>query len=407
MIKAGIVTLVGDNYGNKFQNYAVEQLLSEYGEVVTYQVEAQPRSTTAVQQRTLLQKLHPAYVREVLRCRLMYKFDITNTERSLFGNFLYVLAHKKQLLDAKTVRHQKFSAYQQKYLHISDRIITHENCKDTEWNQSHDVFVCGSDQIWNPTYSTTSDLAFLSFAPGRSVALAPSFGLSFIPEDAKEKYKTWLQGIDILSVREDAGKRIIMDLIGREAQVLLDPTMAIEPSCWKALAKAPERKLPDRYILTYFLGRVSKEYKSKIRQISKETGLPVVNLFNIEEPERYVYDPNEVLYAILNASVVLTDSFHGTVFSILFRRDFWVFQRDEGMLNMSSRLSTLLKMFQLEDRLLSDGCAVKSNVTCDQWEYVEQILEREQGVTRTYIAHGIAHIQTMNKTRLSKQIDRG
>lgn len=392
MMKIGIITLVGDNYGNKFQNYAVEQLLGEYGQVVTYRVQEQPRAATVVQQRTLLQKLRPAYIREVFRCRLMYRYDITNTERSILGNLWYVQTHKKALLAAKDRRSRKFAAYQQDFLHLSPRVITFENCREPEWNESHDLFVCGSDQIWNPTYATTSELAFLSFARGKALALAPSFGLSEIPEDAKDSYKTWLGNIDVLSVREEAGQRIIRDLTGRGAVLLLDPTMAIEPAHWEALAKAPETNLPERYILTYFLGRVNRDYKKKIRQISRQTGLPVVNLFDIEQPDYYSFDPNEVLYAIRHASLVLTDSFHGTVFSILFRRDFLVFQRNEGKLSMSSRLTTLLKKFGLEARMLSGEAVPAETIPASRWEEVARILDQERRRTRAYVSEGVTNL---------------
>lgn len=383
-MKIGIVTLVSDNYGNKFQNYAVEQLLSEYGQVVTYRVQEQPRTAADHQPHALWQKLKPSYIAEVLRYRMMYRYDITNTVRSIPGNLAYIAVHKNQLLAAQKERKEKFRAFQERYLHISDRIITRENCYDKGWVDSHDFFVCGSDQIWNPTYTTTSELAFLSFAPGIAVALAPSFGLSELPMDAEEKYRNWLNGITCLSVREKAGARIIRELTGREATILLDPTMAIEPEHWETLAREPVTSLPEKYILTYFLGRVTKNYAKRIREMSRETGLPVVNLFNIEEPERYVFDPGEVLYAIRNAELVLTDSFHGTVFSILFRRDFLVFPRDEGGKSMHSRLETLLRKLMLEDRL-DDGAVHPGSIGVEKWEKIQEIINSEQERTKTYL----------------------
>lgn len=383
-MKIGIVTLVSDNYGNKFQNYAVEQLLSEYGQAVTYRIQEQPQTATEQQSRTMWQKLRPSYIAEVLRCRMMYRYDITNAARCILGNLAYIAVHKNELLAAQKERKEKFRAFQERYLHVSDRIITHENCHDREWLDSHDLFVCGSDQIWNPTYRTTTELAFLNFAPGKAVALAPSFGLSELPMNAEEKYRNWLNGITCLSVREEAGARIIRELTGREATVLLDPTMAIDAEHWETLARKPETALPEKYILTYFLGRVTKNYAKRIREISRKTGLPVVNLFNIEEAAYYTFDPSEVLYAISNADMVLTDSFHGTVFSVLFRRDFLVFQRDEGGKSMHSRLDTLLGKFMLEDRL-DDGVTHPGSISMKKWAEIQTIINCERERIRTYL----------------------
>ncbi len=383
-MKIGIVTLVSDNYGNKFQNYAVEQLLSEYGQAVTYRIQEQPQTTVDRPSRTLWQKLRPSYIAEVLRYRMMYRYDMTNAVRSVAGNLAYVAVHRNQIMAAQEKRKEKFRAFQERYLHISDRIITRENCREKEWLDSHDFFACGSDQIWNPAYRTTSELAFLSFAPGKAIALAPSFGISELPVNAEEKYRDWLNGITCLSVREEAGARIIRELTGREATVLLDPTMAIDAEHWETLAEEPENPLPEKYILTYFLGRVTKNYTKRIRKISRETGLPVVNLFNIEQPEHYVFDPGEVLHAIRNADLVLTDSFHGTVFSILFRRDFLVFPRDEGGKSMHSRLETLLGRFMLEDRL-DNGVSQPGRIGLEKWEAIQEIIDAERERTVTYL----------------------
>lgn len=382
-MKIGIVTLVSDNYGNKYQNYAVEQLLSEYGEVVTYRVESRNHAASQ-EKRSFLLKLTPAGIAQSLSARLMNYYDITNARRSILGNLAYFLCNRKQIVAARTLRHEKFLSFQKKYLHISDREITAENCREEPWNHTHDFFVCGSDQIWNPNYGTTSELAFLSFAPERSIALAPSFGVSEVAEEKKAQFSAWISGVKKLSVREDAGQQIIKDLTGREAEVLLDPTMAIAPSCWETLARRPDVWLPKKYILTYFLGRMTDSYHHQICRISKETGLPVVNLFHIEQPEYYSFDPNEVLYAIRNADMVLTDSFHGTVFSILLRRNFLVFRRDEGGESMHSRLSTLLGKFGLENRLTGESGVIVP-LEDEKWEQIEQILAAEREKTKNYL----------------------
>lgn len=212
--------------------------------------------------------------------------------------------------------------------------------------------------------------------------MSPSFGVSKIPEYREKEYSIWLKKIKALSVREIAGQKIIKNLTGRMAEVLLDPTMLVSSKTWENICKEPENKLPDHYIVCYFLGRVDKSYYKKIRDFSKKKALPVVMLFDILTPEYYVYDPAEVLYTIKHADYVLTDSFHGSVFSILFHKDFYVFTRNEGGLNMNSRIETLLEKFDLNDRLF---VGESSDISSEKWCLTEHILENEREKAKNYI----------------------
>ena len=188
-MKFGIVTLVGDNYGNKFQNYAVEQILSEYGEAETFRLERQAKRITSVNVTKTINKLSISFIKKYLRSRLMSRFDMNNTDKSLLRDCLYAMVNKDKLLKLKQERSLAFKNYQDEYLHVSDNVLTHELSADETWVNQYDAFFCGSDQVWNPTYDTTSDLAFLSFAKGKSIAIAPSFGVSVIPDDVTDRYK--------------------------------------------------------------------------------------------------------------------------------------------------------------------------------------------------------------------------
>lgn len=388
-MKIGIITLVSVNYGNKFQNYAVETLLKKYGNVETFAVSEEFVVPKYDKLFSKIKKITPQYISQVLRSRMMYQFDITNTAKSLMLSLFYILKNREKLYKIREKRNQKFFNYQKEYLHISDRIIDSKNCSDEEWLNKYDYFFCGSDQIWNPSYGTTSSLAFLSFAKkGTTVAIAPSFGVSTIPEERKDDFSKWISHIDYLSVREIAGQKIIKELTGRQAEVLLDPTMAIPVEEWKKMAKKPTCKLPEKYILCYFLGCMDKKTQKKNEEYSKKMGLPVVSLFNIEEPDFYVLDPNEVLYTIQKAEIVLTDSFHGSVFSILFHKDFTVFERNEGGASMISRLSTLLDKFGFEERknmLVEHYRSVEDS----KWKEVDEILLTERNKTKLYIEEAL------------------
>ncbi len=382
VMKIGIITLVSDNYGNKFQNYAVEQIFSQHGEVETFKLDnlyvAPANSNGGV-----LKKLTPKHIKNALTYRLMYKYDLNRTDKGLLYNILFAQKNSTKLLELKKERSERFNEFSKKELHISPKILNRENTTK-DWVDNYGCFVCGSDQIWNPTYATTSELAFCSFAPEKTICLSPSFGVSQIPDYRTYKFSRWLNNIPALSVREEAGQKIIKDLTGRDAEVLLDPTMLISIDEWNNLIKKPENNLPEKYVLCYFLGKFDKHYSKKVNDFAKKHNLPVVMLFDIMSPEYYTFDPAEVLYAIKNAEYVLTDSFHGSVFSILFHKNFYVFNRNEGGSSMNSRLETLLKKFNLKERFnLNDG----TKIDIDTWEYADNILETEKAKAKEYITN--------------------
>lgn len=383
-MKFGIITLISDNYGNKYQNYAVEQILSEYGEVETYGLEGlyhAPKSAGV----PAFAKLHPVYIREVLISRPMYQYDINRVDRGIIHNLIYAKKNAGKLMELRKTRGERFKEFAEQNLHISPTVLNRENATK-KWTDGIDYFICGSDQIWNPSYATTTELAFCSFAPEKTICLSPSFGVAEIPSYRKVEYRDWLRQIKVLSVRETAGQKIIKDLTGRDAEVLLDPTMVIPIEKWNKLCKEPEEKLPDHYIVCYFLGRIDKTYRYRIQEFAKKSGLPVVMLFDITTPKYYTYDPAEVLYAIKHADYVLTDSFHGSVFSILFHKNFYVFTRNEGNVSMNSRIETLLEKFDLNSRLCDQKAG---DASLQQWNMIDTILNRERIRTRDYIRKAI------------------
>ena len=391
-MKFGIITLVSDNYGNKYQNYAVEQILSEYGEVETYGLENLYNKPISAE-KSKIKKLNPLYIREVLISRLMYKYDINRVDYGIIRNLKYAKRNSEKLLMLQKKRSQRFKQFSDEKLHISSILLSRENITK-DWVDSIDYFICGSDQIWNPNYATTSELAFCSFAPEKTICLSPSFGVSEIPTYRMDDYRCWLKKISTLSVREDAGQKIIKLLTGRNAEILIDPTMLLPIEKWKQLCKAPKEELPEHYIVCYFLGRIDKEYYSKIAKFSKSEGLPVIMLFDITTPEYYTYDPAEVLYTIQHAEYVLTDSFHGSVFSILFHKNFYVFTRNEGNINMNSRIETLLEKFELVDRVFNGGNKI---ISLKQWEKSDSILGKEREKAKKYLYEALEMKQRIYK----------
>lgn len=224
---------------------------------------------------------------------------------------------------------------------------------------AYDTYICGSDQIWNPMIFTPKDFDpafFLPFAGNKKrIAYAPSFGIDSVPEHLKNKLKDYLQSFDFLSVREASGAGIIRELLDVEADVVLDPTLLLEEQDWSVLCSDPDCTRP--YLLCYFVSDPTP-YFSYIEAVSGRLGLPVVTLcgsrVRIPKSRAQVYDagPREFLGLFKNAGFVMTNSFHGTAFSVLFRRNFLCFE-NKGKLDVNSRLYNILEMLGLTNRLIS------------------------------------------------------
>ncbi len=257
-------------------------------------------------------------------------------------------------------RHDRFNSFVRNEMKLSDRFYgSYEGLCDAP--PLYDVYVCGSDQIWNPLIfkEKNYDPAFFAdFAEtGRRVSYAPSFGISTIPEDKREKLSKYLENFDCLSVREKQGENIIREITGRESVTVLDPTLLLNGDQWSKLAVPPENREP--YILCYFITDARK-YSEYIKVFSEKHGLPVVSLCGsqrvVPQTSRKVLDagPREFLGLFAGASAVCTDSFHGTVFSINFNKEFYCFDSSSDPTKaVSSRLHNILEMTGLGARLYS------------------------------------------------------
>ncbi|HHD2769994.1 TPA: polysaccharide pyruvyl transferase family protein, partial [Clostridium perfringens] len=252
--------------------------------------------------------------------------------------------------------------------------------------KKYKYFISGSDQVWNPNDKTVTEYNFLTFAPKeKRLTYAPSFGVSKIPEKFKEDYKKWLSDIENISVREEAGAKIIKELTGKNAKIVVDPTMLLDKKKWLSIAKEDKNKPQKEYLLTYFLGGIPKEYQKNIKYFSKKYNLEVVNLANIKYEKYYCNGPSEFIDYINSAKLFMTDSFHGCVFSLLMETPFIVCDRKghSKSENMSSRIDTFVKKFKLESRKFEN---IKENeLFNNDYTNSKTILEKEREKAWNYL----------------------
>ncbi len=342
----GVETCFIDNFGACLQAYALQQTLIELGyscEILNYQHQ-DVRNIQMYNKKTYTIKSKIIYV---------IKAIIKNP---------YFFRNRKNT----HLRTAAFETFRNRYLTFSKESFS--SFEDLEKNAAnYDMYVCGSDQIWNPTlgYARNLKVEFLDFVPEdkKRIAYAPSIGVSAIPDKYKDDMITYLNKMSHLSVRENRGTQIIQELTGLYAPTVLDPTLLFTRERWcKETESIVAKKwgMHKKYILCYLFGDL--EYIEKlISHVKTITNMQIVVLpYNKREYEckyKKVFDcgPLDFVALIRDAALVCTDSFHATAFSINLQVPFYSLLRNEinSFEDMSSRLISILHIMDLSERLIT------------------------------------------------------
>lgn len=349
MNKTAIITICdNNNYGNRLQNYALDHVLNNLN----------------LNNVTLWSK----------------------SENNLKANIKLIAKRILAINNLQYRRNISFEKFTRK--NLSNKYIDLGRLE--EINNKFDYFIVGSDQIWNYNFGHAKDKDFLKFADyNKTISYAPSFGISNIDDEWKNKISNGINHIKYLSVREQQGAKIIKELTDRDAQVVLDPTLLLSKEDWCKIQKKPKKMIKEKYILTYFLGEKTENLNNEINKLSKENNLKVINLCDIEDKDFYACGPSEFLYLFNNAELVLTDSFHACVFSMIFNKPFYVFDRNsKGMKSMNSRLDTLLSTFKQEQRKINSLDSIDDVFECDYKESYE-ILKIKQNESLTFLKNAL------------------
>lgn len=336
MDKIGICTLyTGYNYGSALQATATKAVLKQLG----YEPEIWKLSGSLVYGRDIR-------IKKILCMGLRLAFHLKRVPAVLSS---YNTKKQSHLTDESKKLFAEYDA-----VYIQPYYIAEKELKKTARDKQYLAFVCGSDQIWNSTTYYADPFYYLTFAPEeKRIAFAPSFGRDFIPDYNKRILRKYIERIPALSVREETGKQLIWELTGREAAVLLDPTLLLSKELWiNYLGLAPTGG--EKYVLAYFLDSPSEKAVQMLRNF-RESGYRIVALSCGTDTE--LADccpdsgPKQFLEYLLNAEIVCTDSFHGTAFSVNFEKEFYVFRREYGVnADQSTRVTSLLQKVGMMER---------------------------------------------------------
>ncbi len=355
-MKIGIITIIdNNNYGNRLQNYAVQKILEKLG----------------VKSETI-------YYGNRLNKKIKNKFEIL--KKLLKTYYTEIKIKLKNVSQSKRVKN--FKNFNKNIKTVNRRLLLYRKNVQEKYN----YFLVGSDQIWNPNFGRFGDVEFLTFVPKeKRIAYVPSFGVSNIQKKDEEFCREPLKNFKAISVREEAGKKIVEKLIEtNDVEVLIDPTMVLTSEEWEKVEKKPQNFKYNNFIVCYFLGSVTESKLQYIKNQAKNNKATIINL-NDETNEFYNVGPSEFIYLIRNAICVYTDSFHACVFSILFKKNFIVFERESKGQSMSSRIDTLLEKFNLNDRKYKDGQEIKQI----NYALLDNILEEERKKSYDFLRRAI------------------
>lgn len=342
--KIGIITILRvNNYGAELQAFALQhklQLMGYDAEIIDYLFYKHPRH------------------KKTRASRPIFHFSL----KKRLSEFLYPLFSKIKSwrsLEVNRRREQKFIAFHEKYTKCSPEYRSVEELNHSVAN--YDVYMVGSDQVWNPGIYSSIAPYFLTFAPAsaKRVSYASSFGVSVLPDTARTYYRDCLQKFAHIGVREMQAVELVKQLTGKSAQCVLDPTLLLDRDEWMQVAEPVSLPFAGEYILIYdlrdslYMTNLAMYYAEllnrKVVRICNTA--PIHNRTDIVDV--YEAGPSEFLYLFANASLVLTNSFHGTAFSINFNKNFYTVVSAHK--DNNSRQQSLLALLGLENRILREG----------------------------------------------------
>ena len=338
------------NYGSMLQAYATQKILDKLG------YENETIDISGFRKDIRISKIKYFIKASLTSDILLYK-------TGMFKNVL-----RKKLLNDEysllsSIRDQKFEEFYKRYFRFSKRYSSIDQLRE-ECAANYSSVLVGSDQLWLPA-NIAADYYTLSFVPEtvNTIAFATSFGQSVLPGGTAKKAAVFLKKIRHIAVREESGQKLVMELSGRHVPIVCDPTLLFSGDEWLSIQKK-EPLVTGKYILCYFLGR-NPQHRTFAINLKKLTGYQIIALPHLDEfvkedehyadDKLYEVDPSDFLNLVRNAEYVCTDSFHCSVFSILYKKNFFAFHRypKETRQSTNGRLDSLFHILNMKGRLLS------------------------------------------------------
>ncbi len=277
--------------------------------------------------------------------------------------------------------------YEKDYLKNEERFQEFVNSNlNLNLEMDSKIFLSGSDQVWNPT-GTMDPIYFLQFVGDNSLraSYAASMGTSKIPDESKELFKRYINRFDMVSVRESDVKDCISEFYANDISVNVDPTLLMKAEFWKQYMREVPN-IPEKFILAYIL-HFPKNANVLLKWLQKEIGAKVVLIDGQGVMTHLVHNdialhnvgPREFLWLVDHSKAVVTSSFHGTAFSVIFHKEFYSIVNPAS----PSRINNILNLLKLKPINEMDNSFVRNDKV--EWKFVDSILCEERKKSDTYI----------------------
>jgi len=359
--RVGIITMFHNsiNYGGVLQAYALYKIIQNQGfecDVIRYS--ENKRENKQIPAIAIIKK---ELVRGGFNLEHMVRIHTSfiQAAKNIFYSVFKPLGLKIYLEPRISLRKDAFSRFNNSYIK-STKPYKAETI--SECTRDYDIFICGSDQIWKPSIFTPTYA--LGFVPDTKlkIAYAPSIAINSLTNSEIEYMQPLVNRLDAISVREERGKELLEMMTNKQVSWVLDPTLLLDYEEWQKIISPYPIKKP--YIFCYILGN-NKKIKQFVLHTAEQLGMPIVttpfvggNFISFRYGDIRIYDagPGEFLDLIQNADYVITNSFHGTALSIIFRKKFIVLKRsvEDNRSSTVSRVQSLLKICGLENRFVND-----------------------------------------------------
>lgn len=355
-------------YGTMLQALALQEKVEQLG----YQAELidfkQDNSLSRYEMLKLRIKRMPVYIKE----RKKYR----------------ALADSREKIKEKN---ELFEQFYKTYLHVGKKKYTTTQ-QLMENPPVYDGYVVGSDQTWNPFVANSPEAFFLPFVENKSKkgSYGPSLAVKSLSDEKEKEYRKKLSNFSFLSCREQDGAQLLSRITQKEVKCVLDPTLLLSAKEW---GKYCEFEIPkEPYILVYFLGEKS-EHRRAVEKIQKLTNWKIISLpaayleMENNDYKKVWGGPKEFLSLIRGAALICTDSFHGTMFSINFQRNFFSFCKssDSEESSENSRLYSALNIFGLSNRIIHNMDNLTAEDISIDYKNVIPILEEQRRDSIEYL----------------------
>lgn len=377
----GIITIHGiDNFGSLLQAFATQEVIRKLGyktEIIDY-------------------KYPNAYHLE----RAKLKSPYAQAKLSFLQRVQQHFYHKYRSLKVNQAKHILYDAERIRLLDLSQEYKSKEELNESQ--PKYDIYVTGSDQVWNPRYLYEDTTFLLSFTQSKNkISFSASFGSTEIDMVHRNIMRPLLSEYKAISTRESSGVSLVKEICGKDAICTCDPTLLLSGKEWGEVFD-DEPIIEGDYILCYILTYTATPYPYAykfVKHIQKNLGMKVVF---IDEGGLYwcdprnksiqVYGPRQIINLFKNASFIISSSFHGAAFSINFKKDFYsIFPKEVK----DERQESLLNILGAGERLIrvGDPFPERDIIPVKNWDNIETRLHNYVDSSLQYLKQSLESCQ--------------